>query len=96
MRYISQLFFILILSSYIGSVLAESGEALHQSACIECHSLMTGGDGSVLYKREDRIVQSMEALEKQVARCSSGANTDWNNTQLKSVIGYLNQEHYHF
>lgn len=73
-----------------------SAEALHETACIECHSLMTGGDGSVLYKREDRIVTSLKALEKQVLRCSNGADTGWNDDQINSVINFLNESYYRF
>lgn len=96
MRPINYFFLILTLCFSLSNAHAESGENLHETACIECHSLMTGGDGSVLYEREDRIATSMEALEKQVVRCSKGANTGWNSDQINSVINFLNESHYHY
>ena len=75
-------------------VWANEGQELHQAQCIECHSNMTGGDGSVLYKRDDKIVQSMLQLEKRVTHCATGADTDWDKVQLKAVIDYLNKNFY--
>jgi len=96
MRLISHLLILFVFFTSLNPALAESGETLHETSCIECHSLMTGGDGSVLYSREDRLVQSMAGLEKQVMRCSDGAQTGWSDSQIKSVIGFLNQAHYNF
>jgi len=96
MQHINFFFLILIISFPLNNVFAGPGETLHETACIECHSLMTGGDGSVLYERENRIVSSMKVLEKQVMRCSNGANTNWTNNQINSVINFLNESHYHF
>ncbi len=94
-----QLPYILLITLFAlvaGSATADTGEQLHQSACIECHSRMTGGDGTVLYDREERIVHSLAALKHQAARCSAGAATGWDSDQIKSVVEYLNQNHYHF
>ncbi len=89
---------ILFLSFFIYSstLLANEGLELHQSDCIECHSKMTGGDGSVLYAREDTLVRSMTELESRVHHCANGAKTGWNETQIESVSNYLNQTYYHY
>ena len=75
---------------------AEDGQALHQSECIECHSRMTGGDGHVIYTRDERIVKNVMELKARVAHCANGANTGWNQTQISLVTEYLNQQYYHF
>lgn len=73
-----------------------TGSELHADSCIECHSRMTGGDGSVLYKRTDRMVTSKDALSARVQHCAQGANTDWSQDQIKLVTEYLNSEYYNF
>lgn len=75
-------------------VWANEGQDLHQTQCIECHSKMTGGDGSVLYKRDNKIVRSIPQLEKRVTRCAAGADTGWNKVQIKAVTEYLNNNFY--
>ena len=69
---------------------------LHRSKCIACHAKMTGGDGGVLYKRDDRIVESKSELEQRVAYCSSGAHTDWSDEETAAVANYLNELIYQF
>ena len=69
---------------------------LHRSQCIACHAKMTGGDGGVLYKREDRIVKSKFELEQRVAYCARGAHTDWNDEEIYAVTNYLNELIYQF
>lgn len=95
MRQLLNLLLIVLLTAHLGTALAD-GEQLHQTSCIDCHSRMTGGDGTVLYEREERIVQSLPALSHQTERCAVGANTGWSNDQVQSVVEYLNQTYYHF
>lgn len=73
-----------------------SGSELHASSCIACHSRMTGGDGSVLYKRTDRLITTRQALAARVQYCAEGANTNWDKDQVKQVTEYLNSEYYQF
>ncbi len=75
---------------------AEDGQALHQSECIECHSNMTGGDGHVIYTREERIVNNLAALNARVTHCANGADTGWNDSQISAVTQYLNKQFYHY
>lgn len=96
MQQLLKLLLITLLIALTSIAMADTGEQLHQSACIDCHSRMTGGDGTVLYEREERIVQSLAALQHQTARCSAGAATGWDDAQIQSVVDYLNQSHYHF
>ena len=57
---------------------------------------MTGGDGGLLYKRDDRIVKSKSELEQRVAHCARGAYTDWNDEEITAVTDYLNKLIYQF
>ncbi|QMU61115.1 MAG: cytochrome c [Gammaproteobacteria bacterium] len=75
---------------------AQDGSALHSENCIACHSAMTGGDGSVLYTRDDRNVISLGALNKQVDRCQSSLGLNWSNNKINSVQQYLNELFYQF
>ena len=79
------------LSSY-----AEDGQALHQSECIECHGRMTGGDGHVIYTRDERIARNATELKARVTHCANGANTGWNDTQINAVTSYLNEQYYNY
>lgn len=86
----------IIISLLFPCIAMSSGDELHASQCIECHSRMTGGDGSVLYKREDRIAASESSLAARVKHCSEGAKTNWSQDQIDSVTHYLNTTYYHY
>ncbi len=75
---------------------AEDGQALHQSECTECHGRITGGDGHVIYTRNERIARDATELKARVGHCTNGANTGWNQTQINAVTDYLNQQFYHY
>ena len=49
---------------------AEDGGPLHDQFCLGCHVSMFGGDGSTLYLRGERRVNSIEGLMGQVAFCN--------------------------
>lgn len=75
---------------------AQDGASLHAENCIACHSAMTGGDGSVLYTRDDQNVKSLDALGKQVNRCQSSLDLNWSTDQISNVQKYLNESFYQF
>ncbi len=72
------------------------GQVLHQSNCVECHSRMTGGDGTVIYKRDDRIARTYKELDSRVTHCAKGANTGWSKPEVDVVTQYLNEQYYQF
>ncbi len=74
----------------------ESGRELHQENCISCHQAKMGGDGSEIYTREDRRIDSFEALNKQVRRCKTSLGVPWPDHQIEDVITYLNETFYKF
>jgi mono/diheme cytochrome c family protein len=72
------------------------GKNLHQQSCTACHGKMTGGDGSTLYTRSNRRVNSLPALNAQVRRCESNLELKWFDEDINSVSEYLNAEYYKF
>jgi hypothetical protein len=88
---------LILLSAFLlQTAAAEDGAALHEENCIACHAAMTGGEGTVLYTRDDHAVKSSDALTKQVNRCQSSLGLGWSNAQINSVQQYLNQSFYKF
>ncbi|MDH5181707.1 MAG: cytochrome c [Gammaproteobacteria bacterium] len=72
------------------------GKELHQENCTDCHISMMGGDGSRIYTREDRRIDSRTGLENQVRRCKTSLGTDWPENQINAVVEFLDQRYYHF
>ena len=85
-----------LFTSSIAIADSEAGKTLHQENCISCHAAMTGGDGTVLYTRSDRRVNSSNALQKQIHRCQSSLGLNWSQQQLNDVHQYLNANFYKF
>lgn len=78
-------------SAYAAALPGDSadGKRLHDANCMGCH------DTSV-YTRKDRIVQSLEALEKQLSGCGHVANKEFSPTEAQNIIKYLNDQFYQF
>ncbi|MEJ2141873.1 MAG: cytochrome c [Gammaproteobacteria bacterium] len=74
----------------------ENGKSLHDGNCINCHAKLVGGDGTAIYTREDRKIESYAALNKQVRRCRDSLGMPWPEDQIIDVITYLNKSFYHF
>lgn len=72
------------------------GKTLHEENCIKCHVSMVGGDGSGIYTREDRRMDSLDALNNQVHRCKTSLGVSWPEDQIADVVAYLNQTYYKF
>ena len=65
------------------------GKRLHDANCMGCHN-------SDIYARKDRIVQSLDALEKQLVSCSHMAKAEFSTNEMQDVLNYLNDQFYHF
>ncbi|VAW91989.1 hypothetical protein MNBD_GAMMA21-1176 [hydrothermal vent metagenome] len=85
---------ILANTSYAGDI--KRGQELHDENCTSCHKSMLGGDGSGIYTREDRRIDSYEGLVKQVKRCKTSLGVSWPEHQIDDVITYLNDSFYKF
>ena len=74
----------------------EPAPEVYTRHCVACHARMTGGDGSVLYKRKDRLVNDAQALTARVDFCQSQLKLNWASEQIATVSRYLNQHFYRF
>ena len=72
------------------------GQELHDENCVSCHKSMQGGDGTGIYTRENRRIESFEGLTKQVKRCKTSLGVSWPEHQIDDVIAYLNESFYKF
>lgn len=72
------------------------GKQLVEENCIKCHADMMGGDGSKIYTRSDRRIDSLAALTKQVHRCKTSLGVSWPEDQIADVVAYLNKTYYKF
>jgi len=75
---------------------AEDGKPLHDNFCSACHVNMFGGDGSSIYTRDTRRVQSIEGLMGQVAFCNQQTSAGLNEHEVDDIIAYLNEAFYGF
>lgn len=73
------------------------GETLVAEAqCESCHADKLGGDGTQIYLRNDRRVNSLAQLATQVSVCNSQLSTGWFPDDEAHVAAYLNQRYYKF
>ena len=65
------------------------GKRLYDANCMGCH------DTSV-FTRKDRVVQSLDALKKQLASCAHMAKKEFSESETQGLLKYLNDQFYHF
>ena len=87
----ASLLILLMPSAYAASLPGNSadGKRLHDANCMGCHD--TG-----IYTRKDQLVQSLDALKKQLASCSHMAKKEFSASETQSIIKYLNDQFYQF
>lgn len=74
----------------------KAGKALHQQHCISCHASSFGDDGTAIYTREYRKIQTAKGLLAQVRNCNTNIGLKWFEDEELNVAGYLNQNYYQF
>ncbi|MDO9466605.1 MAG: cytochrome c [Thiobacillus sp.] len=74
----------------------KAGKTLHDKACVSCHVSMFGGDGSKIYSRADRKVQSAQQLAARISGCNANTGAGWFPEDEAHVAAYLNQQYYKF
>ena len=82
----------LLATCYSTAGVAESdvdADALHDEHCMSCH-------GTEVYTREDRMIQSLPALETQVRRCENVRGLRWFDDEVTAVTNFLNEHFYKF
>ena len=67
----------------------DNGDDLHMTDCTGCHD-------STVYTRENRRVQNLPRLGKQVRFCRDNLGIAWFDDEVEDVIHYLDQTYYHF
>lgn len=65
------------------------GKTLHAAQCTGCH------DANV-YTRENRRVQSLGGLMKQVEICNQQLKKELSAEQMEDLVAYLNETYYRF
>ncbi|MGZ8258653.1 MAG: c-type cytochrome [Methylotenera sp.] len=75
---------------------AAAGKALVEKNCISCHAANFGGDGSAIYTREHRKVQTSKGLVAQVRNCNTMLGLKWFEDEELNVASYLNKTYYKF
>ena len=66
-----------------------NGKRLYDANCTGCH------DTSV-FTRQDRVVQSLDDLKKQLASCAHMAKKEFSESETQGLLKYLNDQFYHF
>jgi mono/diheme cytochrome c family protein len=74
----------------------EAGRVLHEQNCVACHAQGFGPDGSGIYTRANRRVNTLSSLENQVNFCQNNLGLAWFEEEVGSVVKYLNQQYYRF
>jgi mono/diheme cytochrome c family protein len=67
----------------------ESAANLYEQNCVRCH-------GSEVYTRNDRKIESLAGLQRQVQRCDTALGLRWFDDEIDQVTAYLNKNYYHF
>lgn len=75
---------------------AHAGKALVEKHCISCHASSFGGDGSAIYTREFRKVNTAKSLISQVRNCNTNLGLKWFEDEELNVAKYLNVTYYKF
>jgi len=74
----------------------ENGKELHDSNCTSCHISIQGGDGSGIYTRDHKRIETYPALIKQVNRCRDSLGMEWPENHVNDVVNYLNTTFYKY
>jgi hypothetical protein len=63
--------------------------------CAACHSQKVGGDGSLIYKPQERI-STTGTLRGMVEQCNTELNLGLFPEEVTAVAAVLNRDHYRF
>ena len=74
-----------------------AGERMHAEYCVACHTQRFGGeDGSAIYTRSDRRVNTVAELAQQLTRCTTMLKLDLFPEDEENIAAYLNKHYYKF
>ena len=75
---------------------ADTGATMHAKDCVACHVRRVGGDGTGMYTRSDRRVNTAEKLKAQIAVCNAELGTNYFPDEEEHIAAYLNLRYYKF
>lgn len=76
---------------------AQTGKQLFdQHQCNGCHASKYGGDGNMIFTRQERKVKSASALAGQIRMCSTNLGLMLFEDDEEHLAAYLNQHFYKF
>jgi len=67
-----------------------------QHKCNRCHIDMVGGDGSAIFTRSDRKVNSAKELIQRMYACGGNIGVKFTPQDEQNLGAYLNQNYYKF
>lgn len=74
----------------------KTGALLHERHCVACHIRLYGGDGSKIYTRAERLINTPQALLQRVAACNAQINAGLFPEDEAHIAAYLNDRYYRF
>lgn len=82
---------ILLALTALPSLAAEPGRGrlLYENHCLGCHD-------SMLHIREQRRVDSLAGLQREILRWRDVQGVPWNPQEVEDVLEYLNSHYYGF
>lgn len=78
-----------------GADLKLGQKLIKESRCAECHAKKVGGDGSDIYKPDERI-KTAGQLRGMVEQCNTQLNLNLFPEEVTAVAAVLNRDHYKF
>ncbi len=75
---------------------AAGKQFFEQNKCNRCHIQKMGGDGSTIFTRPNRIVNTPKQLIARMHYCSEASNIKLTSTDEQNVGAFLNQTYYKF
>jgi len=82
-------------SIFDGADLELGRKLLNEKDCATCHSRKFGGDGSAVYRPEEKVT-SPAALRGMVEGCNIKYNYRLFPDEVTAISAYLNQQYYKF
>ena len=73
----------------VASPAPNNAHALMTQHCVQCH-------GTEVYTRNDRKVNSLDGLGRQVRRCEIALELRWFDEDIQAVTDHLNDQFYRF
>jgi mono/diheme cytochrome c family protein len=72
------------------------GKALHDKDCAGCHASRYGGDGSIMYTRQDHMIKNPSSLAQRIDTCNANLGNKLFPEDEADIGAYLNQTYYKF